>query len=125
MLEYFNGVLILTTNSIDRFDDAFLSRFALVLQFDALDEASRRTLWDRVSIWHPHDEYTADKLVQFLRMINFTCQGNDLDVLAKRPLNGRDIKHAIQTAQAIAITEKETLSISHLLEVLASAKSYM
>lgn len=51
MLEYFQGVLILTTNHIDHFDEAFASRFTISLAFDDLNEASRRTLWIRVRVW--------------------------------------------------------------------------
>ncbi|GAA6051884.1 hypothetical protein NBRC10513_002547 [Rhodotorula toruloides] len=39
--------LILTTNHIENFDEAFLSRFAVVLRFDELDEPSRWILWER------------------------------------------------------------------------------
>ncbi|GAA6018976.1 hypothetical protein JCM10207_009219 [Rhodosporidiobolus poonsookiae] len=110
LLEYFTGVLILTTNNIEQFDEAFLSRFAVVLQFDALDEASRRTLWERF-------------LLKAADVPSLTDSSFDLDRLASFPLNGRDIKHAVQTAQAIALVEKETLAMEHLEEVLSVAKS--
>ncbi|GAA5865071.1 hypothetical protein JCM3774_002122 [Rhodotorula dairenensis] len=108
-LEYFSGVLILTTNSIESFDDAFLSRFAVVLHFGRLDEASRRTLWSR---FLARATGPADGAAMF-----------DLDRLAGSELNGREIKHAVQTAQAVALVEDETLSMKHLEEVLSVARS--
>lgn len=45
----FYAVLILTTNNIESFDEAFLSRFAVCLKFDELSVESRRILWTRVS----------------------------------------------------------------------------
>lgn len=47
----------------------------------------------------------------------------DLGALASHRLNGRDIKHTVQTAQAVALMEKEPLAMSHLEEVLTVAKS--
>ncbi|GAA6037982.1 hypothetical protein JCM8097_009524 [Rhodosporidiobolus ruineniae] len=108
LLEYFTGVLILTTNSIERFDEAFLSRFAVVLRFDELDAASRRTLWERF-------------LLKATSSANLSAF--DLDRLASHRLNGRDIKHAVQTAQAVALVEQEQLGMAHLQEVLLVAKS--
>lgn len=47
----------------------------------------------------------------------------DLAHLASFRLNGRDIKHVIQTAQAVALVEGEELGMEHLDEVLRVAKS--
>ncbi|KAM0789602.1 hypothetical protein ACM66B_000409 [Microbotryomycetes sp. NB124-2] len=108
LLEYFSGVLILTTNSLERFDEAFLSRFAVVLRFDELDVESRKTLWHR-----------------FLSKASQDLSLFDLDRLASFKLNGRDIKHTVQTAQAVALCEKEKLTMDHFEEVLTVAKSVM
>lgn len=107
-LEYFSGVLLLTTNSIKSFDDAFLSRFAVVLHFDKLDTTSRRTLWSRFL-----ERATGDDVAGRF----------DVDRLANFELNGREIKHAVQTAQAVALVEGEILSMKHLEEVLSVARS--
>ncbi|KAI5477302.1 AAA family ATPase [Pseudohyphozyma bogoriensis] len=102
MLEYFSGVLILTTNHIDQFDEAFLSRFAVVLKFDDLDQPSRRVLWEQFIIRSGHDVAVFD-----------------LDRLASFKMNGREIKHAVQTAQAVSLVEHEKLGMVHLEEVLS------
>ncbi|ORY86670.1 P-loop containing nucleoside triphosphate hydrolase protein [Leucosporidium creatinivorum] len=107
-LEYFSGVLILTTNFIDQFDEAFLSRFAVVLQFHELDQNSRKMLWERFLL----------KATDSSDLSLF-----DLAVLSSHLLNGRDIKHAVQTAQAVALVEGEPLQMSHLEEVLSVARS--
>ncbi|KAK4054336.1 hypothetical protein OIO90_003569 [Microbotryomycetes sp. JL221] len=104
----FLRLLILTTNSIERFDEAFLSRFAVVLRFDELDAKSRKMLWKR-----------------FLSKASQDLSLFDLDRLASYKLNGRDIKHTVQTAQAVALCEKETLTMAHFEEVLSVAKSMM
>lgn len=47
----------------------------------------------------------------------------DLDHLADFSLNGREIKHAVQTAQAIALMEDEELEMKHIEEVVSVARS--
>ncbi|BGP33012.1 hypothetical protein JCM10296v2_004801 [Rhodotorula toruloides] len=114
LLEYFTRVLILTTNHIENFDEAFLSRFAVVLRFDELDEPSRRTLWER----RPPPPPPPPPPVPPHSLSAF-----DLTHLASFRLNGRDIKHVVQTAQAVALVEGEELEMEHLDEVLRVAKS--
>lgn len=41
-LEYFQGIMFLTTNRVDNMDAAFESRIHLTLQYNELDRASRR-----------------------------------------------------------------------------------
>ncbi|GJN88255.1 hypothetical protein Rhopal_001220-T1 [Rhodotorula paludigena] len=104
----FLRLLILTTNRIEQFDEAFLSRFAIVLRFDELDASARRTLWER-----------------FLRKVNPPLDVDEIDLarLAGYPLNGREIKHAVQSAQALALVDETTLGTQHLDEVLSVVMS--
>lgn len=46
LLEYYEGVLFLTTNRMGNIDAAFESRIHLSLQYDELDEASRKHVWE-------------------------------------------------------------------------------
>lgn len=46
LLEYYEGVLFLTTNRMENIDAAFESRIHLSLQYDELDEASRKHIWE-------------------------------------------------------------------------------
>jgi hypothetical protein len=49
----------------------------------------------------------------------------DLDRLARRGnLNGRQIKNAVRSAQALAVNANEALNISHLMQVLDVAESF-
>ncbi|KAM0753453.1 P-loop containing nucleoside triphosphate hydrolase protein [Meredithblackwellia eburnea MCA 4105] len=106
LLEYFSGVLILTTNSIEKFDPAFMSRFSLVLEFGDLDFAGRRTLWER-----------------FIKKAGYNPARFDLDQLASHALSGRSLKSTVQTAQALSLAENEYLSMAHFEEVLSVAKA--
>ena len=44
-LEYFRGLLFLTTNRVGQIDDAFLSRVTVVLQYDHLTDDTRKKIW--------------------------------------------------------------------------------
>ena len=46
------------------------------------------------------------------------------DRLSRRNLNGRQIKNAVRTAQALAIDEKTPLSIEHVIKVLDVAEMF-
>lgn len=45
VLEYFNGLLFLTTNRIDDIDEAIVSRCIALIKFHAPDAAARRRIW--------------------------------------------------------------------------------
>jgi hypothetical protein len=42
----------------------------------------------------------------------------DIEELARKVLNGRQIKNTVKTAQSIALSEKEPFGISHVKRVL-------
>jgi len=45
VLEYFNGLLFLTTNRIDDIDEAIVSRCIALIRYHAPDEAARARIW--------------------------------------------------------------------------------
>lgn len=67
----------------------------------------------------------ACSFLQFLRKVDppLNLHENDLARLAGYPLNGREIKHAVQSAQALALVDETTLGMQHLDEVLSVVMS--
>ena len=45
LLEYYTGILFLTTNRVESLDPAFQSRVQCALRYDALDSGSRAKIW--------------------------------------------------------------------------------
>ncbi len=45
MLEYFQGILFLTTNRVATFDEAFQSRIHIGLRYDKLDIKTKKGIW--------------------------------------------------------------------------------
>lgn len=87
LLEYFNGVMFLTTNRVKNFDRAFHSRISLALHYGEMDDATRRKVWTNLLS---------------AANIKIGKGGVNLEKLASMPLNGRQIKNSIRLAQTIA-----------------------
>jgi len=102
-LEYYQGVMFLTTNRISAIDLAFKSRIDLILPYHNLDESARRSVWvNCISRLEPG----ASKIEE-----------TDFDELVKTELNGREIKNTVKTAQVL-VSREGPLTIEHLRVVL-------
>lgn len=105
-LEYFQGVLIMTTNRKNTIDAAFDSRIHFKLHYADLTPESRGTIW-RNSL-----DNVPDKLVKV------EVAERDVVELAKLKLNGRQIKNAVACAVSIAAEEKKSLTLEGIRIVL-------
>ncbi|MCJ1393254.1 hypothetical protein MMC18_006126 [Xylographa bjoerkii] len=104
LLEYYQGIMFLTTNRVEAIDPAFESRIDVAFSYEELAVASRRQIWYNFIMRLPEEEREID--------------GNDFDTLANIPLNGRQIKSAVKTAQMLAARKREPLSVDHATSVL-------
>ncbi|WEW57032.1 hypothetical protein PRK78_002491 [Emydomyces testavorans] len=114
LLEYFQGILFLTTNRVETFDDAFQSRIHIALRYGDLTSKAKRTVWKMFL------EKVRTK--EGLEMDKFTEK--DYDILARHNLNGRQIKNSVRTAQALALNENVPLSMGHINRVLDVAETF-
>ncbi|KAF5695355.1 AAA family ATPase [Fusarium denticulatum] len=125
VLEYYDGILILTSNRVGIFDEAFKSRIQLNLRYKNLDRDQRLQIWknffnrlgrleEEVSARHGGLVYGA-KVNELL---------GRLDELAEANLNGRQIRNAVSTARQLARYQKEPLSYKHLTVVINEAKKF-
>ncbi|KAI5926702.1 P-loop containing nucleoside triphosphate hydrolase protein [Camillea tinctor] len=88
LLEYYQGILFLTTNRIASVDHAFRSRIDLLLPYHDLTSEARRQVWENF-IDHAGRE-------------KFEVDSESLDRLAQLPLNGREIKNLIKSAHFLS-----------------------
>jgi len=109
-LEYFRGVMFLTTNRVTTFDAAFESRIHLTIQYEALDFESRLYVW-RTFLRSQLDGATE-------LGSESTLSESDLAVLAEHKLNGRQIKNIVKTAWLLAKQKKQPLRLENLQTVL-------
>lgn len=89
-LEYYQGIIFLTTNLMSTIDNAFRSRVNIHLIFSPLSVASRVTLWGKL-LSRSSIEGSASDMRGFGE--------KDIEQLALWGLNGREIKNAIKTVK--------------------------
>ncbi|KAK7018183.1 p-loop containing nucleoside triphosphate hydrolase protein [Favolaschia claudopus] len=101
-LEYFPGILFLTTNRIKHYDLAFQSRIHLSLHYSQLSQDAKEQLW-RAFLKKAQGPELRDA---------------DLKNLARKDLNGRQIKNAVKLAAAVAKHEQKPLTYEHILTTM-------
>ncbi|KAL8687493.1 MAG: hypothetical protein Q9218_006349 [Villophora microphyllina] len=106
-MEYFRGLLFLTTNRVGQIDDAFLSRVTVVLQYDHLTDDTRKRIWDGFFKKLEHDgereglgKSEDNRKIEVDRYARKYIL-NDEDVKNLK-WNGREIRNALQTAISLA-----------------------
>lgn len=104
LLEYYKGVMILTTNRTDTIDVAFESRIDITLRYPDLSQENRGLIWRN--------------FLESVKSLPTSIEEKDVATLASYPLNGRQIKSAVKTAHIIAASEKKSMSLEHLKLVL-------
>jgi SpoVK/Ycf46/Vps4 family AAA+-type ATPase len=108
VLEYYDGILILTTNRIGTFDEAFKSRVQLALHYPMLNEEGRFEVWSNF----------VDSLSDGGESANFEEIKKKLPVLSRHALNGRQIRNTVNTARQLARYKKDTLRYVHIDQAL-------
>jgi AAA+ superfamily predicted ATPase len=108
------GILILTTNRVGTFDEAFKSRIQLSLHYQRLTEAQRVTIWENfLERLEAIDEES----------VNVDDLRRNVRELAKHDMNGRQIRNALTTARQLAQFEGDMMDFRHLKHAIkVSAK---
>ncbi|KAF3938172.1 Spastin [Dactylella cylindrospora] len=106
MIEYFEGVLFLTTNRLQDCDDAFRSRIHLTIELPRLSEVQRVNIWKGLVFGNGN-------AVEESAWVD-----EAFTILGKLEVNGRVIKNILRTASYFARSERKLLSLHHLLEVI-------
>jgi AAA+ superfamily predicted ATPase len=104
-LEYFQGIIFLTSNRVSVFDDAIKSRIHLALQYSSPGKAVRRTLWQKHLANVPAED------------IDIELEGV-LDALEDTKMNGREISNSIATAKTFAKSEGSKLTLEYLKAIV-------
>ncbi|KAH8593857.1 hypothetical protein B0O99DRAFT_688291 [Bisporella sp. PMI_857] len=105
-LEYFSGIMLLTTNRVTEFDDTVQSRIYIGLAHSPLGVDTRLSIWESF-LTKPNAEG---------RVVSFS--DTELQDLAQRKLNGREIKNAVHAAHDLAEFDRVDLAMDHLHTVL-------
>ncbi|KAJ5652596.1 hypothetical protein N7507_010022 [Penicillium longicatenatum] len=119
VLEYYDGILVLTSNRVGMLDEAFKSRIQVSLHYPNLDRGQRHKIW-----WN------------FMNRLKNLEQPNiDFDdiqcyisELAEEEMNGRQIRNAITTARLLAKFKEREMThtdLKHVIDVGGRFESYL
>ncbi|KAK8039917.1 hypothetical protein PG993_008328 [Apiospora rasikravindrae] len=134
-LEYYEGMLILTSNRVGTFDEAFKSRIQLALHYRPLDGPGRRKIWhnflhmmrENMKI-EDDDEDGSDGNGEQANSVDLDDIVAHMDELAAYEMNGRQIRNSLATARQLAVFERETLDwdrIKDAIEVTSDFNNYI
>lgn len=150
LLEYFQGIVFLTTNRVVHFDEAFRSRIHVGLRYGGLELKAKKEVWrlflDKVRHLSSAtlDPSIAASLSSTKNAINdvgsrnksqasssastlrsmATLTEDDIARLASYDLNGREIKNCVRTALSLANVAGEGLAMKHLEQVLKVGQAF-
>jgi hypothetical protein len=115
LLDYFHGMLFLTTNRADSMDEAFKSRVTLRLDYPNLTDEIRLKIWQ---IMIAAAGMTVVRKDAFLGMDGYRPSlENDMSVferLGKLTLNGRQVRNVVRLAK---ITDGTEVTVDRLVEL--------
>ncbi|OTA64797.1 P-loop containing nucleoside triphosphate hydrolase protein [Hypoxylon sp. EC38] len=104
MMEYYTGILFLTTNRVESIDHAFQSRIDLFLPYNDLSKQARRHVWEGL-------------LARLGHTLDVTEEA--LDNLSELHLNGREIKNIVKSAHMLRLgsDDDQTSPSDHLYSI--------
>lgn len=97
-IEEYEGIIILATNLLHNFDNAFLRRFKFIVEFPFTDEKRRKEIWQKVfPVELPREEIDVDYLAEEFKF------------------SGSQIKNSALAAAFLAAGEQVPLNMKHIL----------
>ena len=110
-LEYFSGIIFLTSNRVDVFDAAVTSRVHLALQYGPPPLALRLQLWNQrlSSLGADELDLDIDEVLSVVRPVE---------------MNGREISNTLNTALTLARHAGGKLRLDHIESVVQAWKDF-
>ena len=107
LLEYYNGILFLTSNRAENLDPAFYSRISLAIKYPDLSEDARKQIWKGQTT-----------------LYGVMLKDSSLGKLAKFDINGRQIKNCIRLTVALAHKSKNPITVDSFLSVIRQTEEF-
>lgn len=87
ILEYFQGILFLTTNRVETFDEAFQSRIHVALRYEELGHKAKKEIW----------KMFLGKVAVMEGTESAGLSERDFEILARHSMNGRQVSAPIRS----------------------------
>jgi len=108
VLEYYSGILILTTNRVNQFDIAVQSRVNLGIKYDDLDKDQKRDIFAQFL-----DQVKPEDIEGRQKMISWMHRDPDgIDYFSS--LNGRQVRNVLFSAASLASKDGGVLKLEHI-----------
>ncbi|CAG8717249.1 29613_t:CDS:2, partial [Racocetra persica] len=104
LLEYYQGVIFLTTNRVITFDDAVCSRVNMFIHYPKLDPNGRRQIWSK-----------------FIKRADLPLKADDF---TNYDLNGREIRNVLHAARLLAKNKGKSLSAENVIDVISIVQEF-
>ncbi|KAK0620603.1 hypothetical protein B0T14DRAFT_537986 [Immersiella caudata] len=107
MIEYYQGMLFLTTNRLAEFDPAFFNRVHITIKYGNLGPDERR------NIWRQHVQRACRRSRK-----PYLWNEDAYRLLGSIETNGREIRNLTRTAVGFAQSMDQDLDITHVVAVI-------
>ena len=108
LLEYYNGILFLTTNRVNQIDKAFYSRISLAIKYPTLSNDARNQIWSNQ-----------------MKLYDMKLNETDVKHLSDTfDLNGRQIKNCVRIINSLAVCNKITPVLADYLKVVNKVEEF-
>ncbi|GLB14938.1 hypothetical protein AtubIFM61612_004743 [Aspergillus tubingensis] len=128
VLEYYKGLLFLTTNRVGSFDEAFVSRIHLALYYPGLNKGQNHAIWE-MNLEKAKSRKTS-LTIDTGPILEWADANWEQNSKSRTRWNGRQIRNGCQTAIALAEFEAEEtskpvfLQVKHVQQVAAASKEF-
>lgn len=131
----YEGILILTSNRVGTFDEAFKSRIQLSLHYENLKKPQRQKIWTNflsrlkdMNTQSPKSKVTESWSQTLNDAEPIDIDFDDIDCymseLASYEMNGRQIRNVITTARQLAKFKREQMKYKHLKHVIGVSSKF-
>lgn len=107
LIEYYRGLLFLTTNRPGDIDDAFKNRIHVSILYSMPDAEARVSIWKNL-LTRKREKMSLDK----------SWTESEFQTLGDLEVNGRDIRNLIRIAYGYAKSKKTDLGVRHVRLVI-------
>ncbi|RIB24471.1 P-loop containing nucleoside triphosphate hydrolase protein [Gigaspora rosea] len=104
LLEHYQGILFLTTNRVENFDEAICSRISMFLHYPELGTRERREIW-----------------TNFIKRAKLPLIADDF---TKYKLNGREIRNVVNIVQRLARNKGEDLNANLVINIIEAIQKF-
>ena len=116
-IEYYQGIVFITTNRVSRFDGALMPRIDITLGLHPLDRDRR------AEIWHNQIQGLSDEgIITASRSADLSSLA--LEKWSKEDLNGHQIQKAVRNARAVAEKKDRVLGRGEIETMLKMEREF-